>query len=203
MIQQSNLKILIVEDEALIAEDIKDICELAGYLVLAICYNGRQAINSISNTSFDLALLDINLESELSGFDVADFIRLQNINLPYIFLTSYSDQSTLNTAREYHPVGYITKPFRKEQLISTIEISLKKTMNNLKFSSVNSNNSNEVTPLSERETEIALLVCAGLTNEEIATRLFLSVNTIKFHIKNLYDKLGIKNRIQLMNVMSK
>ncbi len=191
----NKINILIVEDEVLIAEDIKDICELAGYAVSKICYNPRQAISAITNHSFDLAILDINLESDMSGFDVAEFIRLQKLPLPFIFLTSYSDITTLHSAKECRPLAYITKPFRKEQLISAIEIGITKS------SSQMNKNAIDVQQLTEREAEIAKMICDGWTNEEIAKKLFLSVNTIKYHIKKIYEKLQVSNRIQLLKVM--
>lgn len=200
MLDNNRVQILLVEDEALIAEDIKDICEIAGYIVAKICYNGHQAISAISNQSFDLAILDINLESELSGFDIADFIRLQNVHLPYIFLTSYSDHKTLNTAKECNPLAYITKPFRKEQLISTIELSLGKSFIGSK--NILMDKINPISILTERELEVAKLICEGKSNEEIGNKLCLSVNTIKYHIKNLYEKLQISNRVQLLRLMS-
>ena len=202
MISKKQIKILIVEDEALISEDIKDICELSGYTVPTICYNGHQAITTITSTHFDLGILDINLESELTGFDIAEFIRLQNIQLPYIFLTSYSDSATLNTAKNCNPLAYITKPFRKEQLISTLEISLSKVLNIQKEKTeISLDISEPIRLLSDREYEIAKMICDGKSNEEIATRLCISVNTIKYHIKNMYEKLGIKNRIQLLKII--
>jgi len=124
MAELNPIKILIVDDEVLIAEDIKEICEEAGYTVGGICYRFSQAISVIDREEFDLAIFDINLEDELSGLDLALHIKQKKINLPYIFLTSYSDQTTLNAAKEVQPLGYVVKPFQKEQLISTIEISI-------------------------------------------------------------------------------
>ncbi len=199
MINRKKLNILIVEDEALIAEDIKDICELAGNLVSKICYDAHQAILAITNSTFDLAILDINLESELTGLDIAEFIGTQNIQLPYIFLTSYSDHATLDKARECKPIAYITKPFRKEQLISSIEINFKTRTNTESF--VSANKENLAIQLTDREKEISQMICDGKSNEEIASKLYLSVNTVKFHVKNLYEKFDVNNRVQLTRLL--
>jgi DNA-binding NarL/FixJ family response regulator len=196
------IQILVVEDEALIAEDIKDICELEGYKVPYVCYNYKQAIDVMEKTHFDLALLDINLENTKSGIDIAQFIMAKEIPIPIIFLTSYSDKSTLHFAKSCKPIAYITKPFQKEQLISTIEIGLDH------LTSTQLGNSNEATQynlsrLTQREYEIAHLICQGKSNEEIAGLIYLSINTIKFHLKNIYEKLDISSRTQLIIKMRK
>ncbi len=191
-------RILIVEDDALIAEDIKDICELEGYKVPSVCYNYHQSIVAIQNNVFDIALLDINLENEKSGLDVAEFIRNMLHPIPILFLTSYSDKTYLQAAKKYQPVGYITKPFQEEQLISGIEIGLN---NHPQLSNSNiriKGKSKIMSLLTAREYQIALLICEGKSNDEIASIVFLSVNTIKFHIKHIYEKLDIGSRTQLM-----
>lgn len=191
-------RILIVEDDALIAEDIKDICELEGYKVASVCYNYYQSIQAIQHNVFDIALLDINLENEKSGLDVAEFIRNMVHPISILFLTSYSDKTYLQAAKKYQPVGYITKPFQKEQLISGIEIGLNNHPQLSNSNIIIKGKSKIMSLLTAREYEIALLICEGKSNEEIATNVFLSVNTIKFHIKHIYEKLDIGSRTQLM-----
>lgn len=201
---QKRLSILIVEDEVLIAEDIKDICTLAGYSVTEICYSGKQALSSIQKYPWDLVLLDVQLEDDITGLDVAEFIRLNQLKIPYIFITSFSDRSTLNSAGELQPVGYITKPFSREQLISSIEMGIS-YFNNLQERNLTIQSKSEhfKKGLSERESEIANLLCEGMNNEEIALKLYLSVNTIKYHIKSLYEKLGVSNRVQLIKALGR
>ncbi len=194
----NSIRILITEDDALIAEDIKDICEFEGYVVSSVCYTYHQSVAAIQHNFFDIALLDINLENEKSGLDVAEFIRNMGNPIPILFLTSYSDKTYLQAAKKYNPVGYITKPFQKEQLISGIEIGLN---HNAQLSSQNissKSNAKIMSLLTTREYEIASLICEGKSNDEIATSVFLSVNTIKFHVKHIYEKLDIGSRTQLI-----
>jgi two-component system, response regulator PdtaR len=201
----NKIAILIVEDEALIAEDIKDICELAGYEVTYIAYRAGQAINALDKQHFDLALLDVNLEDELSGIDIAQYITSKHKNIPCIFLTSYADTKTLNAAKDAQPMGYIVKPFNKAQLVSTIEISL---YNFSRFKMPNGLNQQAIekkfnVSITEREYEILTLLCEGKTNQQMAERLYLSINTIKYHIKHLYDKLHVGSRTQLMAILGR
>ncbi len=205
MSEVNKIAILIVEDEALIAEDIKEICVEAGFEVVSVCYRASQALNALLHEHFDLVLLDINLEDELSGIDIAQYMINHKIAIPYIFLTSYTDTNTLNAAKDVHPIGYVVKPFQKEQLISTIEISL---FNHTKFNIPHGLNKAELESkfkvhLTDREMEILALICEGKNNGQISNKIYLSINTVKFHIKNIYDKLHVSNRTQLILALGK
>ncbi|HPN69724.1 MAG TPA: response regulator transcription factor [Saprospiraceae bacterium] len=201
----NKVSIVIVEDEALIAEDIKEICEEAGYEVVSVCYRAGQALHILESQDYDMVLLDINLEDELSGIDLANFIMQKKIKTPYIFLTSYSDAITLNAVKAVHPMGYVVKPFTKEQLLSTIEISL---FNYSRYSLVKGFNKFELESrygieITSREMEILGLIAEGKNNNQIADKTQLSINTIKFHIKNIYDKLHVSSRSQLFVALGK
>lgn len=201
----NKVSIVIVEDEALIAEDIKEICEEAGYEVVSVCYRAGQALHILESQDYDMVLLDVNLEDELSGIDLANFIIQKKIKTPFIFLTSYSDTNTLNAVKEVHPMGYVVKPFTKEQLLSTIEISL---FNYSRHSLVKGFNKFELESkygieITSREMEILGLIAEGKNNNQIADKTQLSINTIKFHIKNIYDKLHVSSRSQLFVAIGK
>ncbi len=192
-------KILIVEDESLVALDIKEILDMEGYETF-IAINAGQALNALKTEAFNLVLLDINLESAVSGVDLADYIQENYSSTPYIYLTSYSDRSTMKLVGHTSPAGFITKPFQKAQLISTIYLALCKykgqplqAYSDLKISSVY-----PFKPFSEREVEIIQHLVNGANNKQISEALFVSVNTIKFHIKNIYEKLGVHSRTELL-----
>lgn len=205
MKELNQVKIIIVEDEELIAEDIKEICEANGYYVVATCYNGKNALETFESTSFDLALLDIKLEGYITGIQLASYLHGLPHAIPYIFITSYYDQKTLKEAKELTPQGYIVKPFTKEQLISTIEISLynASSLSRPKNMSKKWIEDQFKIELTEREFEILLLIYNANTNEQIGKKIFLSINTVKFHIKNIYEKLNVSSRTQLINLLLK
>ena len=119
----SRIKILIVEDEVLIAKDIATTLEGIDYEVSAIAYDGHAAVDALNNNTPDLALLDINLGSSPDGIQLSQLIREQ-FDLPVIFLTSYATESILDKAKRTRPMGYIVKPFRKKDLFTAIEIGL-------------------------------------------------------------------------------
>ncbi|MBL7885304.1 MAG: response regulator [Flavobacterium sp.] len=117
------VKILIVEDELIIAEDVKNMLIHMEYDVIDVAMDYDEAITILEDKKPDLILLDVNLNSHKDGIDLAELIN-EKYKIPFIFTTSYSDSLTLNRAKNTHPINYLVKPFKKEQLFSTIEMAL-------------------------------------------------------------------------------
>lgn len=116
-------KILIVEDENIIALYIKASLLEAGYGVAAIVTSGEEAVESAAICQPDLILMDIQLRGSIDGIESARQIGEQS-NVPIVFLTAHIDRGTLNRAKATHPFGYLVKPFDDHNLIITIEIAL-------------------------------------------------------------------------------
>lgn len=119
------LKILVVEDEGIVSEDIQKILEHLGYEVTALASSGEEALASIKEKIPDLVLMDIVLIGELDGVQTAEEIK-KNFDIPVIYLTAYTDENTLGRAKITEPFGYITKPFEDRELHIIIEIALYK-----------------------------------------------------------------------------
>ncbi len=119
----SNRKILVVEDEAIIAEDIAIRLEKMGYEVVEIVASGEEALATCSRTQLDLVLMDIMLDGEMDGIEAAELIRVQ-FNIPVVYLSANGDDSTLERAKITEPFGYILKPFKEKELRATIEIAI-------------------------------------------------------------------------------
>lgn len=116
-------RILIVEDEALIAAHIEEALEDAGYGVLGPFSDGGEAVESISERRPDLVLMDIKLAGELDGIDAALEIRRRH-RLPVVFLTAFADGALVERARKAEPYGYLLKPVREKDLLVTIEMAI-------------------------------------------------------------------------------
>lgn len=117
------VKVLIVEDEAIIADDIYDTLEELGYEVIEPANNFTEAIEKIESTKPDIAILDIQLSGKKNGIDLAT--RINDIyNFPFIFLSSNTDKITLEEAKSVEPLAYLVKPFSKEELYTSIEVAL-------------------------------------------------------------------------------
>lgn len=117
------LNILIVEDEPIIARDLSFALSDMGYAVSGIAHSAEVALKYLAEKTIDLCLLDINIEGHLSGIDVGHIIN-QQYQIPFIYLTSYSDQNTLARVKITQPYGYLVKPVDEPTLKSTLEIAL-------------------------------------------------------------------------------
>lgn len=115
--------ILIVEDESIVALDIKDKLERLGYTVLAIVSSGEEAIEEVKKATPDLVLMDIVLKGEIDGIETARRIR-DDFDTPIIYLTAHSDERTLKRAEITGHFSYIIKPFADEDLQNAIETIL-------------------------------------------------------------------------------
>jgi DNA-binding LytR/AlgR family response regulator len=118
----SEIKIGIVEDELIIAEKIKRILLTMGYLVCEPVSLYDEALEMIVNEKPDLLLLDINLNDKKDGIDLAEKIN-HLYQLPFIFLTANSDSATIDRAKKVKPGAFLVKPFNKEELFASIEIT--------------------------------------------------------------------------------
>lgn len=118
-------KILVVEDEKIVALGIKRMLKNMGYIVPSIASSGEEAIKKAEITFPDLVLMDIMLKGDIDGIKAADKIST-DMNIPIIYLTAYSDENVLQRANETKPCGYISKPFEENDLRNTIELALNK-----------------------------------------------------------------------------
>lgn len=118
-------KVLIVEDETIVALDIKSVLTDLGFEVSDFVKNHDSAISSILDNKPDIILMDINLKNSKDGIEtVKDIQKIENI--PIIYLTAYSDETTINRAIETNPISYLLKPFNRAELKSTILLGLYK-----------------------------------------------------------------------------
>jgi len=119
----NKVKILVVEDEIIIADNICDTLNDLGYCALEPAINFTEAVERIEKENPDIAILDIQLSGSKTGIDLAKKIK-EDYDFPFIFLTSNADYSTVNEAKKVLPPAYLIKPFTKEELYTTIEITL-------------------------------------------------------------------------------
>ncbi|MFA5834849.1 MAG: PAS domain S-box protein [Bacteroidota bacterium] len=118
-------KVLIVEDEKIVALDLRSILSSTGYIVVADVSTGKQAVTAVEQFSPDIILMDIALKGSMSGIDAAKII-LNRYDIPIIFLTANSDTKTLEHAKHVSAYGYILKPFDERDIRTTVEMVLYK-----------------------------------------------------------------------------
>jgi len=193
----SKIKILIVEDEVLIAKDIAIILEGIDYAVSGIAYDGTSALEQIRSNSPDLVLLDIQLGSEPDGIQIAHIIQ-KEFDIPFIFLTSYATEMILEKAKRTNPMGYIVKPFTEKDLFSAIKIGLynySQLVHPVRYD-LDRFNKKIPTPLSSREFELLCDIYEGKSNQQLVSEHFISINTVKTHIRHLFEKLNVQSRTE-------
>ena len=193
-------KLVIVEDELLIRMQLKSMLNKLGYDVIGEFSNSDDFINQLPDLTPELFLFDINIKGSKDGIDLAQIVY-DKYKIPFVYITSYADATTIKAAKQTHPSGYIVKPFDERDLLTTVEIALfnnpvkRRTEQTLTKEAIESSlNIN----LTEREYITLMDVSSGLTNSQVAAKQQLSINTIKTHLKNLYAKIGASDRVNLV-----
>ena len=192
-------RFLVIDDEPLIALDLSDLLQSFGYEVVGTAHHPERARTLLKEKRPDAVLLDINLNAHEDGIDLARFIR-ERYDLPFFFLTSYTDQRTLQRAAAVRPLGYLVKPFEERNLFATLQIGLSNhaAQQIPSFPELSIFNERHRLHLTKKEYAVMQDMYAGKSNRDISTTHFVSMNTIKTHIKNLYDKLEVHSRSELM-----
>src|SRR4249920_1075920 len=116
-------RILVVEDQRLIAADIENTLKKLGYVVVGNVSTGEDAIGKSDQLRPELVLMDVHLRGEMDGIRAAEIIR-DRFNVPVVYLTAYADEETILRAKKTTPFGYLVKPFNERELRATIEIAL-------------------------------------------------------------------------------
>jgi DNA-binding LytR/AlgR family response regulator len=117
------LQVGIVEDEMIIAEDMKDILVRLGYEVPFIAVTGEEARHELQKNETDILLVDIRIKGSESGIELARFVH-QQYRIPFIYVTSNADKATVAEAKQTFPYGYLLKPFDERDLFAAIEIAI-------------------------------------------------------------------------------
>ncbi|GFN34887.1 response regulator transcription factor [Tepidimicrobium xylanilyticum] len=193
------MNIIIIDDDPLVVESLKTIIEANGIEILAVGYNGHQAVELYEKYKPDLMLMDIRME-RLNGLDATREILKIDPEARILLITTFQDDEYIGSALSLGCKGYILKQNIKgiipaiNAVYSGNLVFDSKIVSNIKKYSKRDNID---TDLSERELDILLLVAEGLNNKEIAEKLYLSEGTVRNYISNMLDKLGLRDRTQL------
>ena len=192
-------KILIVEDEPAIARNLEQILIKKGYQVTGVAFDREEAMDMIYNQPVDMALLDINLGGKMDGIELGKRLT-QEFGIPFIFITSYADESTISEAKIALPSGYVVKPFDEREIYAAIEIAWHNAQHSSK-KRINAQaiNARIIDPLTTKEFEILQDLIQGKPYAQIAQSHFISINTVNTHIKNIYAKLGVRSKIEALH----
>lgn len=121
------IKVLVVEDEIIVALDIQEAINKMGYDCFGIATSYNEVLEELEKDSPDIILMDINLENSINGIEIVERLHEQDIHIPVIYVTAYTDEKTIENAVRTNPVGYIVKPFNISELKASILLGISKT----------------------------------------------------------------------------
>lgn len=200
----SKIRVLIVDDQPVVRDGLKMIISLDSEIeVVATASNGQDAFE-FCQKGIDVILMDIRMPV-MDGVKTTKLIKESFPNIKIIILTTFNDDQYIFEALKNGASSYLLKDVESEEIINTVKVIYSGGTvlhNNIAAKLVNklSESQNSISQLQEltsREHEIAKLVAEGLSNREIAAKLFITEGTAKNHITNILSKLGLNHRTQI------
>ena len=230
-------KILVVEDEKIVALDINNVLNKLGYDVPALVASGEEAIQEVKRTKPDLVLMDIFLKGAKDGIEALTTLRSHTVDLiladigmprmngyqlydhvaenpqwvmiPFVFLTARALDSDIRYAKELGVDDYLTKPFMPDDLLAAIRVVAagEVFLHPIVASALVQDYLRRVRSGTERESydgltirqrEVLTLIAEGLSNQDIASRLGISIRTVERHRENIMERLNLHSRTDLV-----
>ncbi len=194
------IKLLIVDDHPLILEGLKNLlAEEDAVEIIHMCTTAYEVIEAMRTAVPDVALLDINLP-DVNGIELCARIRKEFPSVKCIALTTYSQRSYINKMMEASAAGYLLKNASKTEILTAIqEVHAGGMYLRVKDDGAQMEEENSPVPtLTPREKEVLALIAEGLTNPQIAKKLYVSVLTVNSHRKNLLHKFEVSNTAMLI-----
>ncbi len=189
-------KILVIEDHALMRRNVVTILEMEGYLALAAA-NGRDGLDLARSEKPDLILCDIMMP-QMDGYEVLRALRADAATaaVPFIFLTAKGEKHDLRAGMNLGADDYLTKPASRDELLATLTARFaRKSQQRVNFNTLLTNPKPLLAlGVTEREAEVLLWIAQGKTNEDIASILSISIQTVKKHVGAVLLALGVENR---------
>jgi DNA-binding NarL/FixJ family response regulator len=198
-------KILVIEDQPQMRKNISTILEMEGFQVVS-AENGRRGVELARNEKPDLVICDVMMP-DLDGNGVLRTLRgdAATATLPFIFLTAKSDKADLRTGMNAGADDYLTKPVSRAELLAAVKVRLTRRLAHIEeiesaksdggFNpDFSSSKPLESLGLTTREAEVLLWVAQGKSNGDIGILLGMAEKTVKKHMGNIFDKLGLEGR---------
>ena len=197
---------MVVDDHPMVLEGMQSMLAQISFVdLIGLAANAFEAIEKLKQHTVDIVLTDINMP-EMSGIDLAEKIKKEFPAVKVVAMSTFKERSYISQMIQHGAVGYLLKSASKDE----IEEAILSVFEGRLYLSLDINMSNaekleiKNTPvLSSREKEILLLIADGLTNPQMAAKLFLSPHTVDSHRKNLLTKFGVNNTASLIKVAAK
>ncbi len=200
MSESSPIRVLIVDDHAVVRGGLSKFLQMHKDLELVgEAENGAEAVRLTRQLQPDVVLMDLKMP-EMDGVAATREIRSKHPGVRVIVLTSFAEDNMVQGALQAGATGYLLKNVSGAELANAIHAAHagRMTLSSEATEALVHAAARPITPaddLTEREREVLALMVDGLSNQEIADRLFLSLGTVKFHAGNIYSKLGVDSRV--------
>ena len=196
---REKIRIVLADDHELVLEGLRSLIEAEPDMeVLAVAKDGGQCLDSVERIRPDVVVLDLEM-GPMGGLQCLESLRTRHPAVRVLVLTAYSDGESMRAALEGGASGFALKTEPPQQTVASIRQVYR---GQLVFPAaarrwlLRTPQPAEPSQPTDREMEILALVSEGLTNAQIARRLRVSDNTVKFHLQNIYLKLGVRNRTE-------
>lgn len=203
--------VLIVDDHLVVREGLKFIIETNdNFHVIGEAENGEEALRLLESITPDVILMDLNMP-KMSGLETMEELNKRNIDIPVVILTTYNEDELMISGLELGAKGYLLKDTGRDHLFRTIESAvrgdtlLQPEIMARVFAARNKReealaSSSDQTVLSEKERIVLRAIALGYRSKEIAGDMGISERTVKAHLTNIYNKLGVNSRSQAVAV---
>jgi DNA-binding NarL/FixJ family response regulator len=198
------MRVLVADDHSLFRDGIISLLEAVGFEVVGQAGDGQAAVEAALRLRPDLVLLDITMP-QLSGLEALRLIKRELPETQVVMLTVSHDDADLSEAVESGALGYLLKNLSADQFFEMLDglqrgeaaMTRQTTTRLIKgLADLPPQRAEPVESLTEREIELLRLVAEGMTNKAITQTLSISENTVKYHIRNILQKLGVQNRTE-------
>ena len=193
---------------SMLLDSLEIILSLNDMEIVGKAHDGNECLGLLKSVSCDIALVDLNMKG-MGGIELIGHLKKKYPDIRILVLTTFYDDSNITEAISNGADGYLLKDSGKDailgaiaQLMNGVSVLDPKVMQRLTAMMSRNNNKSLYDELTEREREIASLLVKGMTNKQIADKLFISEGTVKNYISNIYDKTGIHDRVKLVVALS-
>ena len=200
------MRILVADDHSLFRDGLVSLLEAAGYTVVGQAGNGQEALELARSLHPELVLLDLHMPV-MNGLEALRLIKEEMPDTQTVMLTVSDEETNLIDAIKAGADGYLLKHLNSQAFLKAMEglqhgeaainrVAMTRVMKSLAELSRQKSNQTTEEVLSEREISILRLMAKGLSNQEISRQVSLSENTVKYHLKNIFQKLQAHNRTE-------
>jgi DNA-binding NarL/FixJ family response regulator len=198
------MRVLVADDHSLFRDGVISLLEAAGFDVVGDVGDGQAAVEAALRLHPDLVLLDIKMP-EMGGLEALRLIKKELPETQVVMLTAIDDDDNLFEAVEAGAIGYLQKNLSADQFFEMLDglrlgkaaVTRDTTARLMsRFADITHGQPVQASALTKREIELLRLVAKGLSNKAVAQKLSISENTVKYHVRNILQKLGVQNRTE-------